>query len=60
MTVECKSNTVCFRLTDSLRQELEAVAQRQRRTLSNIIVLMIEQGIKNFQDTGEIPLGTGQ
>jgi hypothetical protein len=50
--------TICYRTTEEHRSELEAVAEKEGRSMSSIIILMLEFGLKTYQKTGKLPLGT--
>jgi len=40
------STTICFRATDTLRQEIEMLAVEDRRSLSSFIVLALEREVE--------------
>jgi len=45
-----KTEYIGFRITDSMRQRLERIAKQEQRSLSNVITVMIDEGIKRRLD----------
>ncbi len=43
---ETDSTSIAFRCPKEIRDKLEAIAKEQRRTLSNLILLLLEEALK--------------
>jgi hypothetical protein len=50
MVIVNQNQRIGLRLSDSMRQALERIALREQRSLSNIIEMMIDEGIKRRLD----------
>ncbi len=44
---DSKTNTITFRTTEELKKALQMMADKERRTLSNTIELLLETAVKS-------------
>jgi len=49
-----KLSRVAFYLDSELKEKLEELARKKRRTLSNLMAVIAEEAIKDAQSKGEI------
>jgi len=42
-----KNTTITFRTSEELKKKLEAMATKERRTLSNLIEILLEKAVSN-------------
>ncbi|WP_322744822.1 ribbon-helix-helix domain-containing protein [[Phormidium] sp. LEGE 05292] len=52
-TVPSKLPKVTFYLPEQLRRDLEKLAKIRRRSMSNLIVVLLENEVKQAKDSGE-------
>lgn len=48
---DTKSTTITFRTTNELKEKLEAIAAKEKRTLSNMIEVLLDKAIASIGKT---------